>query len=315
MPLKESIEFVLGSYLKASQEDFKANPVANFLRHDFPDSLVSVAGEHDRLIYKGSAGQGVWAKGPWVGIFDPLITTTPQSGYYPVYLFCEDMHGVYLSLNQGMTEAKALYKSDAKTALRARAANYRAMLGSQITQFPDLTIDLSPSAQSNDTAFYEAGNICAKFYPAGQVPNEAVLISDLANMLQLYQSLLEGETSDASSAPSEGDEPVELHYEDATKFRIHKRIERNSNLSKEVKKRQGYVCQVCSTNFEKTYGEIGKEYIEAHHLKPISSLKGTKVALDPVQDFAVLCANCHRMIHRSGCLDDIEKFKAEHYQG
>lgn len=315
MSLKECVEFVLSSYLGASKGGFKGSPIANFLRHDFPDALANAAGEKDRLIFKGSAGQGVWAKGPWVGIFDPLITITPQSGYYPVYLFCEDMHGVYLSLNQGMTEAKALYKSDAKTALRARAANYRAILGSQITQFPELIIDLSPSAQSNDTAFYEAGNICAKFYPASQLPNEAELVSDLNNMIQLYQSLLEGDTSDASSSPSEGDEPVELHYEDATKFRIHKRIERNSNLSKEVKKRQGYVCQVCSTNFEKTYGEIGKEYIEAHHLKPISSLKGTKVALDPVRDFAVLCANCHRMVHRSGCLDDIEKFKVEHFRG
>ena len=131
----------------------------------------------------------------------------------------------------------------------------------------------------------------------------------------MYQSLLEGETSSETGGAVEGDEPVNLHYEDTTKFRMHKRIERNASLSREVKKRKGYVCQICNANFEKIYGELGKEYIEAHHLKPIASLKGAKVALDPVKDFAVLCSNCHRMIHRSGYVDDIEKFKAEHYLG
>lgn len=111
----------------------------------------------------------------------------------------------------------------------------------------------------------------------------------------------------------ETDEPSVLLYEDATKFRLHKRIERNKKLVKEVKKIQGYVCKVCSINFENKYGVIGKGYIEAHHLRPISTIKGSKIALDPAQDFAVLCANCHRMIHLTACVNDIEKFKASYY--
>jgi 5-methylcytosine-specific restriction protein A len=314
MPLRECIERILTDYLTAAGEDFKEHPVAQFLRTDFRDTVASTNGVSDHFIFKGSAGQGVWAKGPWVGIFNPLVTITPQSGYYPVYLFREDMQGVYLSLNQGMTEAKKLYKSDAKTALRARAANFRAMLGTQSAMFPDIVIDLAPSAPSNDTAFYEAGNICAKFYLANHLPTEAQLISDLSNMLQLYQTLFEGVIrSDTGS--SEDDEPSGLHFEDATKFRLHKRIERNAKLSKDVKKLQGYVCRVCGTDFEERYGAIGKGYIEAHHLKSIASIKGTKVAMDPLKDFAVLCSNCHRMVHLSGCLADIEKFKAEHYHG
>lgn len=72
---------------------------------------------------------------------------------------------------------------------------------------------------------------------------------------------------------------------------------------------------MCDTNFEQEYGEIGKNHIEADHLKPLASLKGNKVAMDPAKDFAVLCANCHRMIHRSGLVSDITKFKKEHYLG
>jgi 5-methylcytosine-specific restriction protein A len=311
--LRECFERVINEYLIARQEKFTQHNLANFIRGEFRDRVAQAAGENERLIFKGSAGQGIWARGPWVGIFDKLVTTSAQEGYNPVYLFREDMGGVYLSLNQGMTEAKRLYKSDAKTALRARAMNYRAMLGNQITSFPELTIDLAPSEPSNDTAFYEAGNICAKFYPAKQLPSETQIINDLANMLQLYEALITAVTSLEANTIQEGDEPPELHYEDATQFRMHKRIERNAKLSNRVKQLRGYTCEVCETNFELRYGDIGKNYIEAHHLKPLASLKGKKVAMDPEKDFAVLCANCHRMIHRSGCIDEIAQFKKKHY--
>lgn len=224
------------------------------------------------------------------------------------------MRGVYLSLKQGMTEAKKLYKSDAKTALRARAANYRAILGRKSLGFSADDIDLAPSSSSNDTAFYEAGNILAKYYPADSLPNEDILVKDLQAIVQLYRSLIIGQTASSSFSESEGDEPPGMNYEDATKFRMHKRIERNSALAKKAKRIHGYVCQVCGLNFETKYGAIGKGYIEAHHLRPLASLKGTRIAMDPKNDFAVLCSNCHRMVHRSGLVDDIARFKKENYQ-
>ncbi|GLR13270.1 hypothetical protein GCM10007907_20600 [Chitinimonas prasina] len=316
MGLRDGFDRVLNEYLVASQGDFTQHALANFIRRSLRDTVAVAVGENERLVLKGSAGQGNWARGPWVGIFDKLVTSSAQSGYYPVYLFREDMTGLYLSLNQGMTEAKKLYRSDAKTALKSRAANFRAMLGKEVAYFPELDIDLRPSDPANDTAFYEAGNICAQFYPLGQLPSEAQLISDLMIMVKLYETLIQGETnSEVSTTTVEGDEPPEMAYEDATRFRMHKRIERNAGLARAVKKHHGYTCQVCNTNFEARYGEIGKEYIEAHHLRPLASLKGKKVAMDPTKDFAVLCANCHRMIHRSGCVDDIAQFKKAHYRG
>lgn len=93
-------------------------------------------------------------------------------------------------------------------------------------------------------------------------------------------------------------------------MRIHKRIERNKKLSNKVKKLKGYTCEACAFNFEKRYGEIGKGFIEAHHLTPFSALRGERIALDPVKDFAVLCSNCHKMIHRSAFVSEIKEFRA-----
>ncbi len=314
--LSTGISRLLAEYLGAMKEAFTGHPLANFIRRDMRDAIKGRAGsDGDGLIFKGSAGQGLWARGPWLGIFNPVVTNGAQQGYYPCYLFREDMRGVYLSLNQGMTEAKDHYKADAKTALRARAQNYRAMLGNQTSRFPELTIDLSPASPGNDTAFYEAGNICAIYYPASSVPDEAKLVDDLKAMLGLYEVLIQGETDTDVSLDNEDDTPANLQYEDATRFRMHKRIERNAALVKKVKQQKGCTCEVCEANFEVRYGKIGSGYIEAHHLKPLASLRGTKVAMDPENDFAVLCANCHRMVHRSGLVDDIARFKREHFHG
>lgn len=58
-----------------------------------------------------------------------------------------------------------------------------------------------------------------------------------------------------------------------------------------------YECVVCGMNFVQTYGEIGKEFIEVHHLYPISESDGEH-EVNPATDMIPLCSNCHSMIHR-----------------
>lgn len=309
MSIRQGLEKVLKEYSTARSRQFKGHSLAHFIRNELPNTIRDATEGSDRFLFKGSAGQGTWARGPWVAIFDPIITTSAQVGFYPVYLFREDMTGVYLSLNQAMTEQKTLYKADAKTILQAKAQNYRAILGGDIGRIVESRINLTPSSRLNDTSFYEAGNILAVFYPLNEIPVDSVLKSDLDFCMKLYSALIDGEAALEAEAQIEGDEPVASSYEDATKLRIHKRIERNPKLAKAAKAIHGYNCQVCGVNFQKLYGDIGKDFIEAHHLEPLSSLKGKRIARDPRKDFAVLCSNCHRMIHRSGYVGDVNAFK------
>ena len=81
----------------------------------------------------------------------------------------------------------------------------------------------------------------------------------------------------------------------------HKARERNSQviaLAKEKFKKQNgrLFCQVCGFDFEKTYGDIGKEFIEGHHTIAVSEM--TADHKTKVEDIAMLCANCHRMVHK-----------------
>jgi 5-methylcytosine-specific restriction protein A len=86
--------------------------------------------------------------------------------------------------------------------------------------------------------------------------------------------------------------------EGGIKVRISKTIERSAKLRQEALDIHGYKCQVCSFDFELSYGKWGKDYAEVHHIKPLSELKGVKQITNPSIDLAILCANCHRMIHR-----------------
>ncbi|WP_454675520.1 MrcB family domain-containing protein [Achromobacter pestifer] len=313
MGIQQCLSKVLKEYAAATGDTFSGHPLAQFIRRGFRDTVADIIGADKQLTCKGSSGQGNWARGPWLGVFYAPVTEGAQSGYYPVYLFREDMQGVYLSLNQGMTEAKAHYKSDAKTALKAKAANFRALLGSAGKRFPLSAIDLAPSAPSNDTAFYEAANILAKYYPADALPSEESLVDDLKAILSLYGQLYEAETAGGVGVELDADDSGEPLYEDLTRIRLHKRLERSKRLTKQVKAKKGCVCEVCEIDFQKIYGEIGRGYIEAHHLRPLATLKGQKVPMDPEDDFAVLCANCHRMIHRSDCISDVQAFKSKHF--
>ena len=59
----------------------------------------------------------------------------------------------------------------------------------------------------------------------------------------------------------------------------------------------GLSCAACGFNFEEVYGERGKDFIEVHHIKPISTLN-EKIEINPEKDLVPVCSNCHRMLHR-----------------
>lgn len=61
-------------------------------------------------------------------------------------------------------------------------------------------------------------------------------------------------------------------------------------------------CAACGFDFYKTYGELGKGYIQIHHEKPLYQYSDEGVSAyikDAVKDTKPLCANCHCMIHHA----------------
>ncbi|WP_053375555.1 HNH endonuclease [Paenibacillus sp. FJAT-27812] len=93
------------------------------------------------------------------------------------------------------------------------------------------------------------------------------------------------------------DDEDELHKEGLRKSSVVNKYERNPKIKKAAILYHGVTCMGCKFNFEEFYGDHGKGFIEIHHINPLSSVQKEHY-VDPKEDIAVLCANCHRMIHR-----------------
>jgi hypothetical protein len=81
----------------------------------------------------------------------------------------------------------------------------------------------------------------------------------------------------------------------------HLRYERNSSFIKKVKEQalcenKMLNCQICGFSFIEKYGEIGEGFIEAHHIRPFFEIK--EKTITSRDDIALVCSNCHRMLHR-----------------
>lgn len=95
-------------------------------------------------------------------------------------------------------------------------------------------------------------------------------------------------------------------------YKLHKARERNKKIvqakKQQVLKTAGKLaCEVCEFVFEDHYGEMGRGFIECHHRTPLSQL--TSATITKMQDLALVCSNCHKMLHRSINTYDVSYLK------
>lgn len=91
--------------------------------------------------------------------------------------------------------------------------------------------------------------------------------------------------------------------------------ERNPRLRSEAIRVHGTRCQACEVDLGEVYGDRGAGFIEVHHLRAVASYEG-EVLVDPATDMAVLCPNCHRIVHRRRndplSLDELRRLVVTH---
>jgi 5-methylcytosine-specific restriction enzyme A len=86
------------------------------------------------------------------------------------------------------------------------------------------------------------------------------------------------------------------------------KYERNPFARKACISHYGPTCSVCDFNFEKVYGDIGKNFIHIHHLTQVAKV-GKQYLVDPIKDLRPVCPNCHAMIHKKKEAIAIEELK------
>ena len=297
---------------------FTGSAVVRLVSSDLPAAIKFALGSiANSFKVKGSGGQGKWSETPWVALLDESITTSVQEGFYVVYLLSRDGNRLYLSLNQGCTLLKnTIGIGGAREALMRRADTMRAKIKSKNNKFKKTNIELGSSLWR--PALYAAGEIGSVRYETKSLPPESELVADLAEALRLYRFLRkEGGWAAEDEVIQEADgDGLSVTLSQAKRYRQHRSIERQSGHAKKVKEALGTRCMGCDLEMEDVYGEIGRGLIHAHHLVPLSNLENeTEVRLNPRKDFAVLCPNCHSIIHRLDDVADIGKLRSSLLKG
>jgi 5-methylcytosine-specific restriction protein A len=293
---------------------FAGSSVATLVGAKLPAAINSALPEiKSRFLIEGSAGQGSWTYTPWVAILDPAVTTSVEEGFYVVYLLSLGAERLYLSLNQGCTILKnEIGIRGARDELGRRAEIMRSRIRGKAKRLAPVAMDLNVQPSVWRGKLYEAGLIAGVQYDASALPSEETMITDLREALGLYGALNQSggwEAVDDIWRDAEADAAAST-LEQAKRYRQHRAIERQSSHSKKVKKKLGARCMGCLLEMRELYGPIADGFIEAHHLIPLSSLNDNEVVrFDPEKDFAVLCPNCHRIIHRMDDPTDIEALR------
>jgi len=328
--IRNNFRYVLGNYLDQKEKPFKNNAFGSFIRREI-GSLIARASEMDLSRYKvyGSNGQGQWAEIPWIVIANTAITESAQKGIYIVYLFKADMSGFYLSLNQGWTYFKETSRNieEAKYRIGKVAAELRAELRTIPLSMSCEKIELCGSGQLSNG--YEYGHIIGKYYDAGNLPSSAEMIDDLCGLLtaydevakilsgQNYEKLIEFLIREDKSLFSDSDQKNYDVAVDklASSDSIDPIIEEDNTIGQsfETKGRKvwmrnarkaayalvkaNYQCGYNNNHTTFVSNATCNQYMEVHHLVPMSSQGDFEVSLDMLSNIVPLCPNCHCAIH------------------
>lgn len=193
----ECFNRILEQYLPArNTQQFAQNPIREQFTsvcHNLED--LAAVRLNPQLSVEWSAGKGNWAKVPWIAFLNHRETSTTQFGVYGVFLFCQDMTGVYLTLAQGVTRLiKDMGRTKAQETLRDRATSIAVACTPLLSRGfkTDANIDLKADAGLG--ADYQSSTIAYKFFPAETFQDESCIASfneDIESLLHVYRGFIE----------------------------------------------------------------------------------------------------------------------------
>lgn len=109
--------------------------------------------------------------------------------------------------------------------------------------------------------------------------------------------------------PEQIDNPQDF-YEGATQQIAVNIYERNPKARSACIEHYGTKCIICGFSFQEKFGDIGKDFIHVHHIKPLGEI-GAEYKVDPLNDLCPVCPNCHAMLHRRKPIFSINELRSK----
>ena len=145
--------------------------------------------------------------------------------------------------------------------------------------------------------------------PGGRLQGGLIKI-DMAELIEVFEERLElAKSADGDSAVDGVLSSTEIAEMDAIGseegrrlLKTHYGYERDPKLARRKKsdalRLNGKIeCECCGLDFRKAYGALGRDFAEAHHRTPLAGYRPIGKILTTLEELALVCANCHRVLH------------------
>lgn len=330
--LSELIKRVSNIY---DTEEFAGSEVGKVVTRIIPSVITGKANLNpERYHITGSIGKGQYAEVPWVAIFNKNITKSATKGIYVVYLISADMKTVYLSLNQGFTYFREKFGGKKGKKEIIKMADF---LRQSIPRTSSATYKIDLKAEKSLAKGYEAAHITGIKYDINNLPSDEILIADLLDILDIYNNIYTQITKnrtieqyydfivEKNQGLIEEKEEEEFLYTDSIKSREieetlsdakiknedfpverkpaviddkgSKRYLRNPYIARMALEYANYQCEFDSSH-KTFYSKVTScQYLEAHHIIPVSFNDEFPYSLDVLANVVALCPLCHRQVH------------------
>ncbi|QCT01390.1 hypothetical protein E6C60_0668 [Paenibacillus algicola] len=158
---------------------------------------------------------------------------------------------------------------------------------------PEGSVHIFARESSDDPKFVFIGNGSVKFFADTTPVN---IVWQFNDPLENHPEILSEEVDPKKTV------------EGAVKQVFVNVFERSPIARKKCIEHHGCYCSVCGFNFFDYYGDVGKDFIHVHHLKPLHEIR-EEYEVDAVEDLRPVCPNCHAMLHRRKPAYSIEELK------
>ncbi|WP_417441323.1 MrcB family domain-containing protein [Idiomarina sp.] len=297
---------------------------------ELPTAFQNALQGSEELLIKGCIAQPNhrYPKIPLVTFMDARVTNSAKSGYYVALLFSEDMKRILLSLNQGFERpiGKKLNRTEKFRTLKDRACSVREELQHLINDFSTYEVSADLGASLERGKGYEAGHIIGKSFEVNTLFSWSQIDKYLVSLLSIYRVLVEYYGSTLLTT-------IGIETEDSFQKNIQKAHQcylpdgplpkpspnqfsntgsrrRNVAVSSISLRNSGYLCQLEPAHKTFKSKSSGENFVEAHHLVPLSYQDDFTFNIDVPENIVALCPTCHRLLHHGGGKELIEAIEA-----